>query len=189
MPGKCKFNHSWSKDATIPSVAKWLRDDPKNSRNAICIYCKSIFSVEHAGIGAVRKHAAGVGHIKTESSAKQNTICFAAASVPTTTATTASPQPPNVQLSLSAMPEVQMRSFLHSEEVLRAEILWAIDRVMRHSSFCDDEEYALLFPAMFPDSTIASQFQMKKDKLAYIATYGIGIKIPLDFITLPLFSW
>lgn len=172
MPGKCKYSAKWLKDQTIPKIDKWLREDPKNPSVAVCIKCKSTFSVEHNGIGAVRKHAQGLGHIALTDD-NQTTIEF--------------PAPPNSSSNLLATPAIattsrksdvipaaQVSSYMLSEGVMRAEIIWAIDRVMRHFSLRDGEESSSLFPFMFPDSDLASKFQMKKDKLAYMATYGIG---------------
>lgn len=72
------------------------------------------------------------------------------------------------------IPAAQISSYLLSEGSLKAEIIWAIDRTMRHFSLRDGQESSSLFPIMFSDSEIAGKFQMKKDKLAYITTYGIG---------------
>lgn len=57
---------------------------------------------------------------------------------------------------------------------IKAEIIWAINRIMCHSSLLGGEESSSIFPIMFPDSAIASKLQMKKDKLTYNPTYGIG---------------
>lgn len=170
MPGMCKFHQSWCKDPTIPSIEKWLREDPNSTRNAVCTYCKSNFSVEHAGIGAVKKHAAGVGHINAEKSANQKKLSFMSLSTSTTVATSSPLKPIADAQSSSSTP---MRSYLQSEADTRPEILRSIDRVLRHSFLRDSEESARLFPVLFPDSTIAKQFQMRKDKLAYMATYRI----------------
>lgn len=72
------------------------------------------------------------------------------------------------------IPAAHLNSYLLYEGATKAEIIWAIDRLMRHFSLRDGEESSSLCPIMFPDSALASKFQMKQDKLAYMATYGIG---------------
>lgn len=176
MPGKCKFNPKWCKDTSIAKIQKWLREDPNSTANAICIACKATFNVEHSGIAAVRKHAGGAKHIALTND-NQTTLNYLQECPKTSTIISAIDAPseiiPTSQNSIE-IPAARLSSYMLSEGAMRAEIMWAIDRVMQHLSLRDGEEASSLFPLMFPDSEIASKFQMKKDKLAYIATYGIG---------------
>lgn len=64
--------------------------------------------------------------------------------------------------------------YLIKDQVTRAEILWALNGVMSHASLRGNANSAQLFPAMFPDSEIAKQFKMQKDKNAYVVTFGLG---------------
>lgn len=65
-------------------------------------------------------------------------------------------------------------NFLVKDDVTRAEIIWALNGVMCHSSLRGNAQSAKLFAHMFPDSQIASRFQMQKDKNAYVVSYGLG---------------
>ena len=64
--------------------------------------------------------------------------------------------------------------YLIKEHVVRAEIIWALNGVMSHSSLRSNSNAAQIFQIMFPDSDIAKQFEMQKDKNSYVVTFGLG---------------
>lgn len=68
----------------------------------------------------------------------------------------------------------KLAGYLIKDEVTKAEILWAMNKVMTHSSDRSSGNSSDLFPLMFPDSIIAQQFKMHKDKLGYMVTFGLG---------------
>ena len=51
-----------------------------------------------------------------------------------------------------------MSAYVSNEDVMRAEILWAIKSVMAHFSFRASIDLGNLFESMFPDSDIAKKF-------------------------------
>jgi hypothetical protein len=57
---------------------------------------------------------------------------------------------------------------------MKAEIIWALNKVLCHLSDRSSSDSCDLFPLMFPDSVIAQKFAMQKDKIAYVITYGLG---------------
>lgn len=59
-------------------------------------------------------------------------------------------------------------------EVLKAEILWALKVMNSHYSFKSSEDTSKLFAAMFPDSEIAKRFACGERKCAYVCTFGIA---------------
>lgn len=133
---------------------------------------------QYNGLGAVRKHAEGTGHKALANDDSQTTLNF-----PEATTEIFRPSLRETDLLIAIVsaptksvdiPTAQVSSYMLSQDAMKAEIVWAINRIMCHSSLRGGEESSNLFPIMFPDSAIASKFQMKKDKLAYIATYGIG---------------
>ena len=65
---------------------------------------------------------------------------------PVSTATTATPRPTTIQ------------DFVTKDEVLKAEILWALHVIKSHQSYRSCQGIGTLFHRMFPDSGIASQF-------------------------------
>jgi len=66
-----------------------------------------------------------------------------------------------------------MSNFLIKDNVTKAEIIWALNGIMCHTSLRGASNAADLFPLMFPDSDIASRFRMQKDKNSYVVTYGL----------------
>ena len=89
--------------------------------------------------------------------------------------------PATVQATMEVLTSKSCRSTqstldnrLIKDDVTRAEIIWALNGVMCHSSLRGNANSASLFAQMFPDSDIASRFQMQKDKNSYVVTYGLG---------------
>jgi len=67
-----------------------------------------------------------------------------------------------------------MSNYLNRDDVTKAEIIWAMDGIMNHSSLRGRANSASLFPIMFPDSDIARRMKIQKDKTAYVITYGLS---------------
>lgn len=63
---------------------------------------------------------------------------------------------------------------LQKTAVIRFEIMWSITRVTTRTSTRGAERISKTFPLLFPDSTIAQEMSLKKDKIAYCITYGLG---------------
>jgi hypothetical protein len=61
-----------------------------------------------------------------------------------------------------------------NNEVLAAEILWALKTVSSHYSYKSCEDTRLIFQRMFPDSDIAARFTCGERKCAYLSVFGLG---------------
>lgn len=59
------------------------------------------------------------------------------------------------------------------EEILRAEILWALKSTLSNYSFRSNEDTSAIFQQMFPDSKIASSYKMSETKAKYVVEHGI----------------
>ena len=57
-----------------------------------------------------------------------------------------------------------MSAYVSNEDVMRAEILWAIKSVMAHFSFRTSIDIGNLFESMFPDSDIAKSLLVAKPR-------------------------
>ena len=55
----------------------------------------------------------------------------------------------------------QIDKYLIQEQAVKAEILWAFETVMSHSSLNSNRNKPGLFQSMFPDIDVAKQYQMK----------------------------
>ena len=64
----------------------------------------------------------------------------------------------------SATLEQQMKMYVTGESVVKAEILWAIKSVMSHFSFRASSDMRGLFQNMFPDSAIAKNLDVAKQR-------------------------
>lgn len=78
------------------------------------------------------------------------------------------------RLNLNLEPRQEISSFLLSDAVTKAEVLWAAYCVTTHTSTPSGQKAVNLFPLMFSYSNIASKLKMNKDKIAYSVTYGRG---------------
>ncbi|XP_033224613.1 uncharacterized protein LOC117177794 [Belonocnema kinseyi] len=56
-----------------------------------------------------------------------------------------------------------------------AEISWCLQAVITHRSFRDAETDCTLMKANFPDEKIAENMKLKKDKISYGVTFGLGL--------------
>ena len=67
-----------------------------------------------------------------------------------------------------------MLNFIIRDEVLTAEILWAMKTVVSHYSVNSSEKTSNLFQKMFPDSAIAQKFKCGKTQCAYFIQFGLA---------------
>lgn len=68
-----------------------------------------------------------------------------------------------------------MASFVSRDDVLTAEILWAIKTVMSHYSCSSSAHTDMLFKRMFrPDSQIACRFACGETKCSYLFRFGLA---------------
>lgn len=65
------------------------------------------------------------------------------------------------------------RPFTKEDNILKAEILWALKCAKSNFSFNSNEDNVTLFQNMFPDSAIAESYKMSYTKCKYIIQYGI----------------
>ena len=60
------------------------------------------------------------------------------------------------------------------DDVLNAEVLWAVKTVMSHFSANSSSNTGDLFRKMFPDNQIAQMFNCGKTKCTYLITHGFA---------------
>lgn len=68
--------------------------------------------------------------------------------------------------------------YVHSQEkrdsITKAEIIYCLHVVDTHSSLRSADNYNAMFRTMFPDSQIANDFKLAKDKVGYVIAFGLG---------------
>lgn len=67
-----------------------------------------------------------------------------------------------------------LTSYFDKEDVAKATIKWCFHTVLKHLSFRSAAESVPLFASMFPDSAIAKNFKLSKDKVAYTIVHGLA---------------
>lgn len=65
-------------------------------------------------------------------------------------------------------------SYVSGDDVMKAEILWAMKCVTSHFSMNSARDIKDIFQMMFPDSSIAKKITVGSTKLSYYITYGLS---------------
>ena len=58
--------------------------------------------------------------------------------------------------------------------MLKAEVIWALEILVKSYSFRSSAGKGELFLSMFPESKITKQFQMGKTKASYLIHHGLA---------------
>ena len=78
-------------------------------------------------------------------------------------------------ISVNAAAATQsISSFVHKDDVTKAEIMWTLKAVMSHYSYNSASDINILLQSMFPDSKIAKKFQLGSTKMTYIIKFGLS---------------
>jgi hypothetical protein len=201
--GKTRFCEQWLDLTSYPDWT-WLQKVEDDRYKARCRLCKTNFDIGNMGISSITSHAKGKKHnllcVACKPEGRQTSLQFVRISTandnrsPSTSTTAVSDVVMPAEVGISAigiessgpstaatessqmMPSKKslIGKYLIKDQVVRAEIIWALNGVMSHSSLRGNANSAQLFPIMFPDSDIAQQFKMQKDKNAYVVTFGLG---------------
>lgn len=197
MPGNCSFQKHWLEESDFKL---WLEEVEHKKYEAFCNLCRKIINIQHDGRYALTSHRNGKNHAARETPLRkrmQLTLPFANSSSNVVSASNSSANvvfasnsstnvvvdSTNVDSTSNSNAEVTVKSnemcgavskWMNTTEVLKAEILWAINKVVTHSSNRSAALSSDLFPLLFPDSMIAKKFSMKKDKTAYVVSFGLG---------------
>ena len=82
---------------------------------------------------------------------------------------------------LSSSSDVQLKKqhtlfdFLLNSVVTEAEILWAIQTVLTHSSLCSCDGLSKWFSRMFSDTMIAKSFALGRTKCSYFINFSVAL--------------
>ncbi|KAH8027889.1 hypothetical protein HPB51_011119 [Rhipicephalus microplus] len=144
------------------------------------------------GIAAVSSHAVSKKHLTAvsivQSASQTNIRAFfgAGPNLPcsmtaTTTSECVSTVPSTSAESVPAKPvavapdgKASLNGFLVKKCVTKAEVVWCLNTIATHGSFCSAAASAALFPIMFPTCDVAKKLQLGKDKVGYTICYGIA---------------
>ncbi|KAJ8671995.1 hypothetical protein QAD02_003254 [Eretmocerus hayati] len=173
------FQDKWLDEKFHPEYF-WVRK-AKSQYDATCYLCRRTFDFSNMGGPALNTHAEGKKHNRLVEDLKKNSkIQLAKSPVRQNAKPNSDVQPPDVetsekrQVSVPSTSGSSMTFYVSKNDVIDAEIYWALDHVSNKSSLRSACNSSKLFPKMFKDSEIAKKFQMVKDKLSYSVTFGLG---------------
>jgi len=75
---------------------------------------------------------------------------------------------------MTSKPKVKAKSIVELDEVTEAEILWCLQAVVKHFSLSGAGSCTDVFKRMFKKCSTAQDMTLKKDKMGYVITYGLG---------------
>ncbi|CAF1037137.1 unnamed protein product [Rotaria sordida] len=167
-----KFHTSWLEklDSDDTSIKRWLKQGA-NPSTFICTLCKTDeLSCKNNGWESVERHMNNKKHRDNLKLIKENST-FIIRNEPAVTQHqqgSSSSTVPMVTLTR------QNENISFTDQVTRAEALWAINTARHGYSYrsCDDLEN--LFRRMLPDSRIAEHYKMEQTKLSYVISHGLG---------------
>ncbi|XP_062374792.1 uncharacterized protein LOC134062699 [Sardina pilchardus] len=165
--GKCKFNDSW---LAKEEFSAWLKRLPDDSE-AYCTLCKRTLKLGTLGIKALESHTKSTKHQESANSARNSHGIAQFYSAASTSRNTGS------------VTSGSIRALLGSTDTMKAEVLWALNTVVKHQSCRSNDGIGELFQMMFPDSTIGKTFQCGRDKTSYIIRFGVAEFVKKDFIS------
>ena len=161
----------------------WIIKSPKGHDYARCKFCIKDISIGSMGASGLKSHNKGLKHKQLVAAASSTPSVrlvapTAAASEPVTTNTSEANDvqvSSNVTTARTSSIKSYMGSSDHKDNVMKAEILWTIDTVVKNNSFHSNSEMGALMKKMFPDSKIVQDFKCAETKTKYILENGIQV--------------
>lgn len=183
------FNEQWLDLTLYPDFA-WLRKS-KDAYHGFCVVCKKDFGLGNMGRKAVTTHNKGQLHQKLVklNNSQPNMKTFLTSSQ-SSSETCGSVQESSDKIGLclgesksesAPGPSTQagdkinqVSSFCYKGDVTKAEITWALNVVQNKLSLSSCTNISTTFKNMFPDSSIASKFQLGETKCSYMINHGLA---------------
>lgn len=173
------LNHEWAE------VFKEIKGDPFS---AYCKLCSKSFSLSNMGRSALTSHQRCSVHLK-KVAAKQGTPSTLLVLTKYTSDKKKYPQTEsndeqsvpstsnsiNDDHNLPSMHKSANEIFFTSENVLEAEILWALHSVESHMSLNSINKTLPILKLMFKGCSTAEKLKLSSKKLSYVITYGLAI--------------
>ena len=183
------FNEDWVKE---PEFSSWVVKDPKSNTKARCKVCGHSFLLGNMGRMALISHSKGKKHknkVQLSRELKKKTESISSFFGKPSTSTSmendieikdknqpVKPPPPSFpsQKEETSNSGAISKFGIH-DEVLTAEILWAMKVVSSHYSVASSEKTSDLWQRMFPDSAIAQKFKSGRTKCSYLIQFGLAV--------------
>ena len=193
--GKCVFSLAWTKH---DSYKHWVLPVSSDRHKAFCRVCKKNIDIAKMGESALKSHNKSIKHkenigisektftISGFLKSKSNDTDTSKKKDPTIPPPPPPPPPPeqskacDSQQSATNVPaqaatgSSTLTTYVSKNDVLRAEILYALKVITNHHSYHSCTDSNKIFQIMFPDSTIAKKFSCGEKKVAYMCVFGLG---------------
>ena len=153
-----------------------MQDKLLPGSGARCKVCLKSFDIRSMGESALKSHMNGKKHreltkqLTTSVCVKDNTKLLC----PVVTEAEVNSSGESSRSIQSTLPVGSCAQIATKNDVLAAELLWAMKMCTSHYSHKSSESSDLLFRKMFPDSAIASAFQCGEMKSSYIINHGVA---------------
>lgn len=171
---KTSFQINWLQDQQF---CKWLEKVPDNTNSAKCKLCLKTFSLSNMGRQAVSSHMKSTKHVKIENAAFSSAPVkiFTKSTKTTSEVPVSQNSTNNLGLTLQIHKQTTtLQKYKLKDQVTKAEILLCLNTVMQHNSLRNAERSVSLFSKMFPDSAIAQDMKLHKDKISYSIVFGLA---------------
>ena len=166
---KSKFLDEWLVNEHFKN---WIKKDPNDDHSAYWKYCCKSFSVSGRGINHVQFHMNGSKdkNKSPPSEGGQKILSFD----PSQNSEEIKTGQAKTTVSSSNQKQSTISSSITKENVLRAEIFWALEILNYSYSLNSCAKKGKLFSAMFPDSNVAQNFQIASTMASYVTYYGLA---------------
>ena len=149
------------------SFKDWLRKDKSDNTKGRCAICQKSIELSSSGRSALTDHAKGAKHNEELRKVKSffQKVKKTSQEQPVSTSSTE----PEISTNQKTLESCVIKS-----EVTKAEIIWLLKTVDSGFSIRSNDDLSSMFMTMFPDSAIASQFQMARSKSMYELNHGLA---------------
>ncbi|CAF1507253.1 unnamed protein product [Rotaria sp. Silwood1] len=179
MPkNQTKFNLNWLSrlDENKDPVKIWLKAGPSSSTFKCTLCQTNELDCGNQGWKAVEQHMKNVKHKQILHQWKEN-VKFVVSSSPSNSSSSSSSFSSSSTSSSVAVLETnnnKHKILNFEDQVIKAEILWALNIAQRGFSYSSCNELNNMFSSMFPDSSIAAKFSIQSNKMSYVISHGLG---------------
>lgn len=156
-----------------------IRVDSTTSR---CSWCSSTFQYTRNGVSALRQHAKGGTHKVKSDHIKQRVVGQRVLVSSSAADNGQREQGPRINRnnrnivipSLSAPVTLPNTPFSLDDKVLKAEVVMMLKGVESQYSYSSYSNMVSVLKKVDPDSPIIAKMSMKRDKVAYVVSHGLG---------------
>lgn len=161
------FNPEWEDPDLNPQWSPWLTSVVNSPTVAKCTYCQQVIHLSNMGKQAITSHTNCKRHKKFINSKKSAEKLKDFLTKDNSGSTSPS-------ISNAPAKKSDLNSFVTKDDVLSAELIWAMKLVFSHTSYNSFNDAAAIFQKMFDDSSKAKSMTLGRAKMAYLVSFGLA---------------